>query len=755
MGDTGQVLIEVIPELAQMIGQQPPVPTLSGIAEQNRFNALFQKFIDVFARAEHPLVVFLDDLQWADTASLNLIELLLKDQAHLLLLGAYRNNEVSLAHPLTITVEALQQLQIPIQTLTLAPLPFERVNQLVAETLTYSPEDAQPLTELVNRKAEGNPFFITQFLKALHSEGQIVFSADQGRWEYDLASISALALTDDVVAFMAQQLQKLPANTQNVLKFAACVGNQFELDMLAIIAEMSPTEAAQALWPALQEGIVLPTNQDYKFFQGQDTNNSELAPDLDSDLDSEFDPELDQHINPGYRFLHDRIQQAAASLIAAENKQQTHLKIGQLLLHNTPPDDIESRIFDIVNHLNAGVEGQADGQNDTTLSTSLAQLNLIAGKKAKKANAISTAAKYFILGLQQLPSDSWHNGYPLTFDLYRESGECQYLNGDFKTSQQQLEIALQQATSDLDRAEIYAIIMNLFMTKGDDFNAGINAGLDGLSLLGLPLPRQAAALREKLAIDQAQVKQQIDSTDIAKLYHHPVQTDATQNLSMRLLVDLWALAYLDGNVDLLNMVVIQIVLASLKEGNTSLSAFGYVTYAMGLAAEQQYQTAYQLARLALQLNEKFNRTDLVGKVNNLFCNAINPYNRPLITNLELYQESYRHCMECGDLTYGVWALFLGLWTRFDSGQPLSVVAKEADTYLHSVEQMGDLNMSAAYLALQRVVQHLSGEDLGQQGQRYRSLDNETFKEASCLSLWKKNSFEHGLNWYHYLKAQML
>ena len=740
VGDSGQVLIEVIPELAQIIGQQPPAPVLSGVAEQNRFNVLFQKLVSTFARAKHPLVIFIDDLQWADIASLKLIERLLKDQTHLLLLGAYRNNEVSSAHPLALMLETLQRQQVMVQTITLRPLQFEQINQLVAETLAYSLEEAQTLAELVNRRANGNPFFITQFLKALHSEAQISFNASQGRWEYDIKSITAIALTEDVVTFMAQQLQKLPNSTQNVLKLAACIGNQFDLNTLTIIAERASTDVAQALWPALQEGLILPTDRAYKFFQGQDTEPSE------------------QPVNPSYRFLHDRIQQAAASLIAAADKQQTHLKIGQLLLQSTTPEERESRIFDIVNHLNAGVKGQGDIDAFARLDL-VAQLNLMAGKKAKKANAIATATKYLTIGLQQLPADSWQSCYALTFELHKESGECQYLNGDFSTSQQLLEKALQQAASDFNKAEIYAIIMNLFMTQGDNFKAGIQAGLDGLALLGLTIPVQTTALQEKLSIAQAQVEQRLADADIAQLYHHPVQTDSTLNLSMRLLVDLWALAYLDGNTHLLNMTVVQIVLISLKKGNTSLSAFGYVTYAMNLAFEQQYKTAYQLARLALQLNEKFNRTDLIGKVNNLFCNAINPYNRPLISNLELYQESYQHCMACGDLTYGVWALFLGIWTRFDSGEPLSSVEREADKYLEVVEQIGDLNMHMAYLALQRVVQHLSGENFDSKKdsreQNFWSLDSETFKEADCVAKWQENNFEHGLNWYHYLKAQML
>ena len=755
IGESGQVLVEVLPDLVEIIGYQPPIVELSGVAEQTRFSVLFQKFVGIFARADHPLVIFLDDLQWADEASLTLIKRLLKGQKHLFLIGAYRNNEVSSSHPLTLAVEALQQQQISTQTVTLSALSLDCVNRMISETLGCSPDSSESLARLVYCKTKGNPFFITQFLGSLYSEGELSFDVEKGQWIYDISRIAALTLADDVVEFMAQQLQKLPKDTQDVLKLAACVGNQFELDMLATVAEKSPADIAQVLWPALEEGLVLAMDRSYKV-------QDRLLTDEIEDIVGQ------QHANSSYQFLHDRIQQAAAFLLDAEDKQQTHLKIGRLLLENTSQEERERFIFDIAGHLNIGMQGRENVPLAECSMSLLAELNLAAGRKAKRANAIATAADYFKLGLQWLPDDSWESHYLLAFDLYREGGECAYLNGDFETSQHLLNVALSQASSGLDKAKVYAIVMNLVMTQGDDFKLGIKAGLEGLALLGLDIPTDAIALKEQVARDAARLQQQIEKTDIAQLYHHRTQDDPAQNLIMHLLVDLWALAYLDGDSDLLNVSVVQMVLTSLNEGNTSLSAFGYVTYAMNIAFEQQYQTAYQLARLAQQLNEKFNRTDLVGKVNNLFCNAINPYNRPLSSNLAFYQASYRSCMECGDLTYGVWALFLGIWTRFDSGEPLSIVKQEADRYLDSVEQIGDVNMHLAYLSLRRVVEHLSGEpsakenptaqdwaEADRQGWGRYSLDDETFKEADCLARWQENSFDHGLNWYHYLKAQML
>src|SRR6476661_5499547 len=329
LGDSAQAIVEVIPELERIIGPQPPVPELSGSAAQNRFNLLLEKFIKVFTTKEHPLVIFLDDLQWADSASLKLMQLLISatDNRYLLLIGAYRDNEVFPAHPLMLTLAEIQKGEAKVNTITLAPLAQADLNYLVAETLACSTALALPLTELVYQKTQGNPFFSTQFLKSLHEDGLIEFNFEARYWQCDIARVRTLALTDDVVAFMALQLRKLPTRTQSVLKLAACIGNQFDLATLAIVDENSPVETATALWKALQEGLILPISEIYKFYQAE--GNSELV----IGNGKEFDQLSITHDQlPKYKFLHDRVQQAAYSLIPDDQKQATHYQIGQLLL---------------------------------------------------------------------------------------------------------------------------------------------------------------------------------------------------------------------------------------------------------------------------------------------------------------------------------------------------------------------------------------------------------------------------------------
>ncbi|MEG4080345.1 serine/threonine-protein kinase PknK, partial [Microcoleus sp. Pol8_D6] len=449
LGENARVIIDVIPELERLIGKQPEVPELEGTAAQNRFNLLLQNFIRVLATKEHPLVIFLDDLQWADSASLKLIQLLMSETntRYLLLMGAYRDNEVFPAHPLILTLDEIRKNSATVNQITLAPLDKTSLNCLIADTLSCPPERAIPLTKLIFTKTKGNPFFATQFLNFLHKDGLIKFDLTpppppwqreaSGGWQCDISQVRTLAFTDDVVEFMAIQLQKLPIDTQNVLKLAACIGNQFDLATLAIVHKKSQSETAAHVWKALQEGLVIPITEVYKFFH--DSESVEVA--------------QASELSVPYKFLHDRVQQAAYFLIPESQKQSTHLEIGQLLLRNTPEAEIQDKIFDIVNQLNMGVE-LIEYQTERDR---LAQLNLIAGRKAKASTAYAAANIYLQTGIELLRANCWLLQYELTLNLYIAAAEAAYLNGDFDGMEQMAALVLQEAQTILDRVKIYEI----------------------------------------------------------------------------------------------------------------------------------------------------------------------------------------------------------------------------------------------------------------------------------------------------------
>ncbi|MFM2304630.1 MAG: hypothetical protein RLZZ135_2042, partial [Cyanobacteriota bacterium] len=470
VGENGRVLIDVIPELEQILGEQPPVAELAATAAQQRFNLLIQKFVRVFASAVHPLAIFLDDLQWADLASLNLLQLLMQDATHLLFLGAYRDNEISPIHPTILTIDEIKKNGATVNIITIQPLRFKDLNQLVADTLTCDLEIAKPLAKLVEHKTQGNPFFATQFLKSLYQDGLIVFDSitqkQRSGWQCDITQIRALALTDDVVEFMALQLQRLPQETQEILKLAACIGAQFDLHTLSIVSDRSPQEVATLLWEALQSGLVIPTTEIYKFFTQSDPNSV-----------------VNVSANPNYRFLHDRVQQAAYSLIPEDRKSQNHLMIGMLLQQNGSEIEIESKLFDIVGHLNQAIELIIYPTN----RESLAQLNLRAGKKARNSTAYAAATTFLQAGIELLTPNCWATQYQLALDLHIAAAEAAYLNGDLDRMDKMATVVLTSAQTILDKVEIYRIQISA-LTANSRGEEAISVGANALSQLGLEFP---------------------------------------------------------------------------------------------------------------------------------------------------------------------------------------------------------------------------------------------------------------------------
>ncbi|MDZ8080705.1 MAG: AAA family ATPase [Nostoc sp. DcaGUA01] len=738
LGENGQVMIEVIPELESLIGKQPPAAELSPSAAQNRFNLLFLKFTQVFTAPQHPLVIFIDDLQWADSASLKLMHLLMSeaDIGYLLLIGAYRDNEVNPVHPLVLTLDEIQKLGATVNTITLDPLNEISVNHLVADTLSCSLELAVPLTNLVLSKTKGNPFFCTQFLKALHQDRLITFNFEGGFWECDLAQVRSLSLTDDVVEFMAIQLQKLPRQTQEVLKLAACVGNQFDLMTLAIVHEKSQVETAADFWKAVQEGLIIPINEVYKFYQEESEfriTNSEFQHD-------------NYHNSCSYKFLHDRVQQASYSLIPESQKQATHLKIGQLLLKSTPTEAIEANIFDIVNQFNEGI----DIIDEKSQKYELAQLNFIAGKKAKASTAYKAAVKYFTFATGLLREDSWETHYKLTFNLYRECGECEYLIGNFNKTEKLFEIALNHSHDKFEQADIYAIQMYLKMTQGENIEASIQAGLKALSIMGMHLPVTSEEQQAAIETEEAELKAKLAAIRPADLFDLPEMTDPVQKVCMSLLADVWAAAYMGGHQNLSCLATLLMISISFTYGNAESSGFAYCLYGTNLANQGNYQTAYEFGKLALKLDRHFNSTQFIFKTNNIFAHTINPYNQHLKTNLPLSQQSFKICQENGNLVFGVWAVSFYIWGMLIKGDRLSDIYAETEKYLGYVQQVNDANMLYAFTLQRQFLLNLQGilknPDF---------WDHDNNQNIPYIEVWRqKHNFEHGINWYCFLKIQL-
>ncbi|MBD2487929.1 AAA family ATPase [Aulosira sp. FACHB-615] len=665
LGDNAQVIIELIPELEHIIGTQLPAPELSGTAAQNRFNLLFQKFIQVFTQPEHPLVMFVDDLQWADSASLNLIQVLMSESQTgcLLMLGAYRDNEVFAAHPLILTLNGIEKAGVKIHTITLQPLSFNSLNHLIADTL-YAPASlVQPLTELVMQKTQGNPFFATQFLKALHQDQLITFDSNAGYWQFNIVQVRDAALTDDVVELMVQQLQKLPETTQEILKLAACIGAQFDLNTLAIVSQQSQTEVAATLWKALQEGLVLPQSDIYKFYLGEN--------------------EVNQHTPQetlNYRFLHDRVQQAAYSLISDEQKTSTHLHIGQLLLQNSSETVKQEKLFDIVEHLNLGqclISQPSDREE-------LAQLNLQAGVKARNSTAYPAARTYLQTGITLLESNCWQHQYELTLNLYITFTEVSYLNGDFEGMEQQAALVLQQAQTVLDRVKIYEIQIAANTLQSHVLEA-IAVGRTALSLLGIELPEEANDT--KIATALQTLSTQLANIPVETLVDLPVTNDSVTQAAMRIMGILFP-PMIQGMPSLLPLLSSKMVSLSLQSGNTVSSTIGYAIHGLVMSAFlADAATGYDFGKVALNLLEKYNTPEIKPIVMFLFGSFIQLHKEPLQNSIPTLKTAFDVGMETGNFMYAGFSLAIHSNCRFFSGEELSGFVQDMAHYSLALAQV--------------------------------------------------------------------
>ena len=663
LGANGAVIADVIPEIELIIGKQPEVPQLGPAESQNRFNRVFQEFIGVFTDRAHPLVIFLDDLQWADSASLNLMQLLVGDWEirYLLLIGAYRDNEVNPTHPLIHAIEQIEKTRTPVHNIVLQPLNFGNVYELLADTLTVN-DNLGLLAELIFHKTGGNPFFITQLLQALYQENLFKFEFTSGCWQWNLEEIQAIGITDkSVVELVASRIEKLPETTQQVLKLAACIGDIFNLDVLSIVREQSHAQAASALWAALQTGLVLPLSNAYKIplvgGWGSDNLRSILSA---------------SQSQISYKFLHDRVQQAAYSLIPEGEKQATHLKIGQLLLENTPAYEIEENVFDIVNQLNVGVGFLTEKSE----KYELAKLNLIAGKKAKASNAYEAAVRYLNVGLGLINSlgagsvggSSWETDYDLTLNLHVEAAEAEYLNTNFGRSQELADVVLQQATNLLDKVKVYELQIQSYLSQNQIIEA-IDTGLKALEILEFTLseipPEGLAAIK---------------LPQLEELENLPVITDGYQLAIMRILSAVASPVFV-AKPELLPQIVFTMVNFSIERGHSPLGALAYSSYGfllIGILGE--IDAGYHSGQVGLKLLDEFNAKQLKCKVYHTFNSFVRHWKEHARETIAPLRESVQSGLETGDLEFSSYAASSSCFYSFLIGEPLETVEEKQVKY---------------------------------------------------------------------------
>jgi PAS domain S-box-containing protein len=682
VGPNGQLIVSLIPEVEFILGQQPPVPDLPPRDAQNRFQLVFRRFLGAFAQPEHPLALFLDDLQWLDAATLELLEHLITgpEVRHLLLVGAYRNNEVSSSHPLTRTLDAIRKDGATMREIVLMPLGLDDVGRLVAGTLHCTRDAAHPLAQLVQEKTGGNPFFVIQFFAALGEEGLLTFDPEQAFWRWDVARIRAKGYTDNVVDLMVGKLKRLPDTTQEALKQLACLGNVVEFATLVLVYGEPEEEVHRALWEAVRTGLIL-------------------------------------RLENSYKFLHDRVQEAAYELIPAGERAAAHLRIGRVLAARTASDAIEENIFEIVNQLDRGVALI----NMRSERERVAELNLIAGKRAKTSMAYAAALKYLAAGRKLLPENSWERLYELTFGLEYHRAECELLTADLAAAEERLTTLSKRARNVLDTAHVACLRMTLYTTL-DRSDRGVEVCLDYQRHRGAqwsPHPTN-----DEVRQEYEQIWRQLGGRSIEELVDLPLMNDPEIQATLNVLTEVVTPAlFTDKN--LLSLVICRMVNLSLEHGNSDGSCFAYVWLGMILGPHfGDYKAEFRFGRLGYDLVEKRGLHRYQARAYMSFGNLVMPWTRHIQTGRALVRRAFDAANRAGDLTFAAYSCNNLNTNLLASGDPLGEVQREAENGLEFARKTRFglvIDIITAQLGLIRTLRGLTPE--------FGSLNEEEFDES--------------------------
>jgi predicted ATPase len=633
LGAGSAVLAELIPSIEAIIGPQPQPPPVSPVEAQNRFRLVVQKFMGAVSTPGQPLVLFLDDLHWADSASLDLLEpLLAAPGLNLLLVGAYRDTEVDAAHPVVRVVRALEAAGIPVHSLTLGPLGLEELTHLIRDALGAETSETESLARLIQQKTDGNPFFVIHFLEALQTAGLLLFDEAGRGWTFDLRLIAAAGMTDNVIDLMTRKIHRLTGKAQSALTLAACIGNRFDLDTLATVSRETTVAVQAHLAEAVDEGLVLRSEAE-----------------------------------PAFAFLHDRVQQAAYARIPAERRQFVHATVGRLLREQMTSPATDERLFDVVNHLNLGrslIEDPAERRN-------LADLNLAAGRRAKTSTAYHAALAYLQSGIDALEEKNWATHYELCFALHLGVSECEYLTGDFTTAEQSFARLHRRARTDLDRALIFEleILQNESMSR---YEEAIRVGRRALRMFDLDLPEDPERVREALDEAMVAIDRHLAERTIASLLDLPAMIIPEQRALIRLLAGLHTSCYLSADKDLTLLNTAAMVRLSLEHGNAVESAYGYALHAMHVGPIRgDHRTAYEFGTLALKLAERSGSSAVHARVlMNLGWNVY-IWRQPLRESIALTQEAFRRGNDSGLFVEAAYASFNECWLSLLAGRDLA------------------------------------------------------------------------------------
>jgi len=629
LGQYGQLIVEIAPDLQLIIGKQEFVIPLEPMENKNRLDLVLLRFFQAIATIDRPLVLFLDDLQWADAASLELVKLLSTESETLVMLivGAYRDNEVDASHPLNMMLNDLTKKGITVFDLKVTPLPYEEVHMMVEDTLHQKEMDE--LSSLIYEKTKGNAFFTIQFIRLLLDQQLLAFDEPSKKWTASIDRIKAQAFSDNVVDLMVRKIKSLEAGTQHSMTMAAAIGNKFDLNLVSLITGEPPITALNHLWPALTEGYLVPLNDSYRMFAIEELK-----------------------INPTdviFSFAHDRVQQASYQLLPENERAVLHLKIARLLFDKFQND--EDHLFDIVNHYFLGLAQVIDKDEIERVR----QLNIKAGFKAKKANAIGSAIKHFSTALTYTAPEAWTTDNANTLILYKELAEVYYLDGQLEKSEALINDCLEKAVNPIDRSDIYYVWM-LRLALESKYDEALDAAVNGLKELEYDFPK--VTTQEDVQKHLGQILAFFADHPIPTFYDHFLMTDERYLAIMKIMDNLTAPLYLGGKTELWILHVFRKILLSIEHGISHPTTYAFSELGLIFNLFEMFDYGLPAGDLARKLSYRFEKEAPRQKprTGNIVANYVYTYYKHIRDIDEYNQETIVAAQESGELIFGGYAV---------------------------------------------------------------------------------------------------
>jgi PAS domain S-box-containing protein len=710
LGDIGRVIIEVVPKVELIIGPQPPIPELAAAQAENRLNHAFSSFIRVFAHRDHPICLFLDDLQSADAATLKLLYRLttLEHAGGLLMLLAYRDNEVPPEHPFADFVDRLRSTGVPIDEVVLGPLAVSHVAELIAATLRRPRAECDAIARVVVARTLGNPFFVQEFLNALTRDELLVFDRGAGRWSWDEALVEAEAPTENVVALLARNLRTIAPGARAVLELASCFGNEFDFDTLSIISDHPEGLREDTLWALLGRGFILPA----------------------------------AGVEPGrkrYRFRHDRIQQAAYTLVPEEQRRALHLRIGRLLLASLPAEEQRERLVEIVEQIDFGV----DQINDPTERAQVVALNVAAAAKSKAVSDHRSALRFLQSASKLLPDDPWQAQYSATLTLYCQKAECLFLVGQEEVADAVFQTILDHTTTRWDVAAVNTLRVRLYagVSRYDD---AIAAGFQALRLFGVEFPETDAEIVPLVHEERRRLQDLLGPRGLEDMLTAPVMTDPDALAIMGLLGALPPAIY-PRRPALFPVLAIRMLEYSVRSGNTADSCFAYSMYAMlQVSVFGDIPGGHALSQMSIELDERLADRRHRCTVLHVHANHINYWREPYKNNVRFLDRALTATLEAGDSAIASHLSYQASWQVLERGLPLAETRQQIERYAALARQVRN---DAAY---QMILLQLAwtNELAGEGGANHAQAAD----ERAALATFERTGSDTGRFFHHVLRA---